>query len=407
MHKYTEINELIIKHLKQELTPEEAASLKAWIEQSDVNRRFFARIDDNRALMAEVRALADGKKLDLDAAWARIKAVGWETPVAGTPKRVIKWWPYAAAAAVLIAVVSISLLQQTDKPAAPPVVVQSVPEDPQPKTHNAYLTLENGERIDLDSLANGLVATQGNTQVVKNKDGALRYMGGTATSLKTIYNKVTVPKGSDVVYLQLSDGTKVWLNAASSIRYPVAFNEAERKVDITGEAYFEAAPKPSATNGKEEKKRFIVNKDGMSVIVTGTRFNVNTYDNEENIKVTLLEGRVKVQSDQLERTIQPGQQAIVGNAKINVVNDVDLEQVMAWKEGKFVFNNTNIQLIMRQMERWYDLEPTRFENNEVKKWEFNGEVSRYSNASKVLQLLEKTGSVKFTVEGRKIVVKPL
>ena len=406
MHKYTEINELIIKHLKQELTPEEAATLKAWIEQSDLNRRFFARIDDNRALMAEVRALADGKKLDLDAAWARIKAVGWETPVADTPKRIMKWWPYAAAAAVLIAVVSISLLQQTDKPAAPPVVVQPVPEDPQPKTHQAYLTLENGERIDLDSLANGLVATQGNTQVVKNNDGALRYMSGTATSQKTIYNKVTVPKGSDVVYLQLSDGTKVWLNAASSIRYPVAFNEAERKVDITGEAYFEAAPAPklSATNGKEEKKRFIVNKDGMSVIVTGTRFNVNTYDNEENIKVTLLEGRVKVQSDQLERTIQPGQQAIVGNAKINVVNEVDLDQVMAWKEGKFVFNNTNIQLIMRQMERWYDLEKTEFRNEAIKQLAFNGAISRYNNASKVLELLEEAGALHFTIQGKKVIL---
>jgi transmembrane sensor len=404
--KYTEINELILKHLKQELTPEESATLSTWIEQSDLNRRFFARINDSPALMAEVRALAEGKKIDLDAAWARIKAVGWETPVADTPKRVIKWWHYAAAvAAVVIVSVGIFLFRQTDKPAAP-VVVQTVPQDPIPNTHKAYLTLDNGERIDLDSLANGLLATQGNTQVVKYDDGALRYMGGKETSSKTIYNKVTVPRGSDVVYLQLSDGTKVWLNAASSIRYPVEFNEADRKVEITGEAYFEAAPalKRSAKNG--EKKRFIVNKGGMNVIVVGTRFNVNTYDNEENIKVTLLEGRVKVQSHQLEKNIQPGQQAIVANAKINIVDDVDLEQVMAWKEGKFIFSNTNIQLIMRQMERWYDLEPTRFENNEVKQWEFNGEVSRYSNASKVLQLLEKTGSVKFSIDGKKIVVKP-
>jgi ferric-dicitrate binding protein FerR (iron transport regulator) len=109
----------------------------------------------------------------------------------------------------------------------------------------------------------------------------------------------------------------------------------------------------------------------------------------------------------LEQIIQPGQQAIVNEAKINVVSDVDLQQVMAWKDGKFVFNNTNIQMIMRQMERWYDLAPTRYENDAVKKWEFNGEISRYNNASKVLQLLEKTGSVKFTVEGRKIVVRPL
>ena len=123
--------------------------------------------------------------------------------------------------------------------------------------------------------------------------------------------------------------------------------------------------------------------------------------------MTLLEGSVKVQSEKGERTIQPGQQAVLSDASIKVMNDVDLEQVMAWKDGKFVFNNTNIQLIMRQMERWYDLDVTRYDNENVKKWEFNGEISRYNNASKILQLLEKTGSVKFKVEGKKITVTPL
>jgi ferric-dicitrate binding protein FerR (iron transport regulator) len=146
----------------------------------------------------------------------------------------------------------------------------------------------------------------------------------------------------------------------------------------------------------------------MRVVVLGTKFNVNAYENEENIKVTLLEGSVKVQSEAgsqiIEKKIKPGQQAILNKSTINVVDDVDIEQVMAWKDGKFVFNKTNIQGIMRQMERWYDLEPTRYSNDGVKQWAFNGEISRYNSASKVLQLLEKTGSVKFTVEGKKIVV---
>jgi ferric-dicitrate binding protein FerR (iron transport regulator) len=188
----------------------------------------------------------------------------------------------------------------------------------------------------------------------------------------------------------------------------VVFSSDERNVEITGEAYFEVAKAPSnSPNGGLRKKVFIVSKGNLNVTVLGTKFDVNTYGNEDGIKVTLLEGSVKVQRKQLEQIIQPGQQAIVNEAKINVVSDVDLQQVMAWKDGKFVFNNTNIQMIMRQMERWYDLAPTRYENDAVKKWEFNGEISRYNNASKVLQLLEKTGSVKFTVEGRKIVVRPL
>nr|WP_236065503.1 FecR family protein [Niastella soli] len=237
-------------------------------------------------------------------------------------------------------------------------------------------------------------------KVEKKDNGALSYSSdGLASSEKPLYNKVTVPKGSDVVYLQLSDETKVWLNAESSIRYPVAFKENERKVEITGEAYFEVA--------KSKGKRFVVSKGNMSVQVLGTKFNVNTYENEADIKVTLLEGSVKVQQEQSQKIIKPGEQAVVNGAKINVVSDVDLHQVMAWKEGRFVFNNTNIQLIMHQMERWYDLGPTQFENEAVKQWEFNGEISRYSNASKVLELLEKTGAVKFTVEGKKIVVRPL
>lgn len=402
MDKYTEINTLILRHLKQEITPEETATLNAWVEESEQNRQFFNRINNAPALMDEVRALSEGKKMDLDAAWARVKAVGWEQSETPEPAKVItiKWWQYAVAVSVLLIATTVTyLLQQANKPAPTPAVVQTTPHDAVPKTNKAYLTLENGKTIVLDSLQSGLLATQGTTNVVRQKDGVISYSGGKAPDQKLIYNTITVPRGSDVVYLQMSDGSKVWLNAASSIRYPVAFSADERKVEITGEAYFEVT--------KSETRNFIVSKGDMRVTVLGTRFNVNTYENEENIKVTLLEGSVKVQQEEVERIIKPGQQAVVNAAKINVVNDVDLQQVMAWKDGRFIFNNTNIQMIMRQMERWYDLEPTRYENNDVKQWEFNGEISRYSNVSKILQLLEKTGSVKFTVDGKRITVRPL
>jgi len=329
----------------------------------------------------------------------------------------LTWWRYAAAAAVLVLFVSIGayVWRKSRRPSAPAIVQTPLPVDVKPITSHATLTLDNGTTIVLDSLKTGLLATQGNSKVVKQQNGVLSYSAGEhGATGKLIYNTVTVPKGSDVVYLQLADRSRVWLNAESSIRYPVAFNEEERRVEITGEAYFEVASsnsggaygKPSTPNGG--KRSFIVSKGNMSVVVLGTKFNVNAYDNEENIKVTLLEGSVKVQSEAgnqvIEKKIKPGQQAVLNKSVIDIVNDVDIEQVMAWKDGKFVFNNSNIQLIMRQMERWYDLEPTRFQNVAVKQWAFNGEISRYSSASKVLQLLEKTGSVKFTVEGKKIVV---
>jgi ferric-dicitrate binding protein FerR (iron transport regulator) len=410
VENYKEIAGLLLKHIRQELSEEERTHLANWAGASALNAAFLDEISNTPALMAEVQAYEAGKLVDLDAAWKKMKALGWEVPVADEPtKKVIPltWWKYAAAAVIVLFVSIVAfVLLPSRKPSAPAVVQTPVQRDATPKSTHATLTLDNGKTIILDSVTTGLLATEGNTQVVKYSDGVLRYANGKNNNQKLIYNKITVPKGSDVVYLQLSDQTKVWLNAESTIRYPVSFSEEERKVEITGEAYFEVA---SAGAGDGSGKRsFIVSKGNMHVVVLGTKFNVNTYDNEENIKVTLLEGSVKVQSGPAgqvtEQKIKPGQQAIINKSGIDVNNDVDLQQVMAWKDGKFVFNNTNIQLIMRQVERWYDLEPTRFDNNDVKQWAFNGEVSRYSNASKVLQLLEKTGSVKFRVEGKKIIV---
>ncbi|MCS3800131.1 FecR family protein [Niastella sp. OAS944] len=407
MNEYTEINNLILRHLKQEITPEETATLNAWVEESEQNRQFFNRINNTPALMAEVKALSEGKKIDLDAAWARVKAVGWGQPISDGPAKVItiKWWQYAVAMAVLLMATTVTyVLQQANKTTPKPAVVQTTPHDAVPKTNKAYLTLENGKTIVLDSLQSGLLATQGTTKVMREQDGVISYSSSKAAEQKLIYNTITVPRGSDVVYLQLSDGSKVWLNAASSIRYPVAFSEEERKVEVTGEAYFEVTPSNSPKGGGL-KQRFIVSKGNMNVTVLGTRFNVNSYENEENIKVTLLEGSVKVQHERVERIIKPGEQAVVDGAKINVVSDVDLEQVMAWKDGKFLFDNTDLAAIMRQIERWYNVE-VNYQGDVLKQGiTLTGEISRYNNASQVLELLEATRLLDFTIDSKGITVK--
>lgn len=374
----------------------ESADLEDWLRESEKNRQFLKDLHNTPELMADVRTYGEEKNIDLRDAWKKMQTRGWE---ARHSTRIVKMkWRYMAAAAAVLLIVLISayLMRQSTKPATVPVIVKDAKQDAKPKSQHAYLTLDNGETIVLDSLQNGLVATQGNTQVVKYSDGVLRYANGKNNNQKLIYNKVTVPKGSDVVYLQLSDQTKVWLNAESSIRYPVAFSDDERKVEITGEAYFEVT--------KSQKSKFIVSKGNMNVVVLGTRFNVNTYDNESNIKVTLLEGSVKVQLEKAEKTIKPGQQAVLNKTNIDVLNDVDLGAVMAWKEGRFVFNNTNIQLIMRQMERWYDLDKTQFESEGVKQMAFNGAISRYNNASKVLELLEEAGALHFKIQGKKVIL---
>jgi transmembrane sensor len=400
VENYQKISELLIRHLRQDLTTEEKAELESWLQESPKNQQFLEEINNMPELLADVQAYREMKNPDLDTLWARLQEMGWDKrQVEEPPVRRMAWWRYAAAAVVILFVsTTVYFLTKPNKPLPKsPVVFKAIQSDAKPSTSQAYLELDNGERISLDSLQVGLLATQGNTKVERKENGVLSYSAGGDATGKVLYNKVTVPKGSDVVYLQLADQSKVWLNAGSSIRYPVEFSEEERKVEITGEAYFEVTKSPG--------KKFTVSKGNMNVVVLGTKFNVNTYENEENIRVTLLEGSVKVQSEKLERTIKPGQQAVINEARINVVEDVDLEQVMAWKEGKFVFKNTNIQGIMRQMERWYDLEPTEFKRDEDRQWAFNGQISRYNNASKVLQLLEETaGSVKFKIEGKKIIV---
>lgn len=271
--------------------------------------------------------------------------------------------------------------------------------DVTPGSNKAYLTLDDGRRIILDTTSNGELAQQGSMQIEK-KDGQVSYAvyNGASTD-EVLYNKVTVPNGGDVVPLELGDGSKVWLNAGSTISYPVSFDKAERKVEITGEAYFEVAG-----SADEKVTPFVVSKGDLVVTVLGTRFNVNGYANEDDFKVTLLDGSAKVQYRQSARIIKAGEQAIISNARISVTDSADLEQAVAWKNGIFQFNNANIKLIMRQMERWYDLTPTRYENQTDKNLNFSGAISRYNNASEVLKLLAKTGVVHFKIEGKKIIV---
>ncbi|MCS3800116.1 FecR family protein [Niastella sp. OAS944] len=398
MQQYDKIAALLIKRFtREELTSEELAYLEDWIQQNDKYREYIIDFNDPVWVAEQLRLYGEQKDLDLKKAWEKMEAMGWERIQAARiirMRRVVKY-VIGAAAVFLFLLIGTYLIRKPKQPEVP-LIVKDAKQDAKPTTQKAILTLDNGQTIVLDSLQNGLLATQGSTQVLRDKNGVLRYSHEKNNHQQLIYNKVTVPKGGDVVYLQLSEGTKVWLNAESSIRYPVAFSEDERKVEITGEAYFEVT--------KSQTKKFIVGKGSMNVMVLGTKFNVNTYDNEDNIKVTLLEGSVKVQTAQSERTIKPGEQAVVKNTSVDVITDIDVGMVMAWKAGKFVFNNTNIQLIMRQMERWYDLEKTEFKSNSVKELAFNGAISRYNYASKVLELLEEAGSIHFTIQGKKVIL---
>jgi ferric-dicitrate binding protein FerR (iron transport regulator) len=264
-----------------------------------------------------------------------------------------------------------------------------------PNTANAVLTLANGRKVILDSTGNGTLALQGAVNVIKLADGQIAYRG---TSKEVEYNTLSNPRGSKVISLLLADGSKVWLNAASSLKYPTAFTGKERKVEITGEAYFEVAHNPD--------KPFIVSKAGTSIKVLGTHFNVNAYDDESSLDVTLLEGSVSVVADHSLRpeVIKPGTQAQVKrNGNIQLDNSVDLNEVMAWKNGLFSFKGDDIQSIMRQVSRWYDVEVIF---KEPVKEKFYAEVSKSTNVSTLLEMLEATKAVQFKIEGNTITVMP-
>ena len=264
-----------------------------------------------------------------------------------------------------------------------------------PNTINAVLTLSNGQRIVLDSSGNGMIAAQGAVNVIKLSNGQIAYRG---SSKDIQYNTLNNPRGSRVISLMLADGSKVWLNAASSLTYPTAFVGNERKVEVTGEAYFEVAHNPD--------KPFIVSKAGTSIKVLGTHFNVNAYDDESSLDVTLLKGSVSVMDNHSmhPEVIKPGTQAQVKkNGNIQLDNSVDLNEVMAWKNGLFSFKGSDIQSIMRQVTRWYDVDVIY---KEPIKEKFYAEVSKSTNVSTLLEMLQATKAVRFKIEGNTITVTP-
>lgn len=264
-----------------------------------------------------------------------------------------------------------------------------------PAAVNAVLTLGNGQKIIIDSTGNGMLAMQGSVKVLKLADGQITYKG---TSKAVEYNTLSNPRGSRVIAITLADGSKVWLNTASSLKYPTAFTGNERKVEITGEAYFEVAHNPAMP--------FVVSKGGNNVQVLGTHFNINAYDDEQTMKVTLLEGSVRVHAagSPDPKMIKPGEQALVEKSgNIELLHSVNIDEVMAWKNELFSFSGVGMEGIMRQVARWYDVDVV-FEKEINEK--FYAEVSRSTNVSTLLKMLEATKSVEFSIEGKTIRVMP-
>jgi transmembrane sensor len=272
---------------------------------------------------------------------------------------------------------------------------QAIKKDLLPGSNKAILTLGNGSTIILDSSRKGQLAQQSGATIFKSDNGQISYKADVLSDHSIVYNTLTTPRGGQYKLL-LPDGTGVWLNAASSITYPTAFTGKERTVQVTGEVYFEVA--------KNTSMPFRVQVKQMEVSVLGTHFDINAYDEESSINTTLLEGAVKVSEGDRQELLQPGQQArLAGNGPIKILPGVDLDAVMAWKNGFFSFHHTDLQTVMRELARWYDVSIEY--RGDIPDMKFGGDISRSANASQVLHILEES-KIHFTIEGKKIIVTP-
>lgn len=386
------IKRIVDRYLSGEATPEERAILDEWYRSFDDRfAEVTADLDDSP------EQLRDRMHLRL------VEALNSEDVVPMSARR--STWIRAVAALLLLAGLGLGIRMiwfGVDTDAMPPKNVRADVQPLTPGSDRAWLRLADGSVVYLDSTAPGLLASEAGMQLEKKADGSIVYVSGQEVTMPAdtmVFNEISTPRGGQYQVI-LSDGTHVWLNAETTLRFPVVFRGEDRRVDLSGEAYFEVA--------RDQRRPFRVMTEGSLVEVFGTHFNVNAYADEAAVRTTLLEGRVGVRPstggpDMPLRMLSPGQQASVKiDGSVKVDDQADTEEAIAWKNGRFHFNSADIRAIMRQISRWYDAEVVFEGNPEL---HFTGQITRRDEVSRVLQMMELTGEVRFRIEGRRIYVK--
>jgi transmembrane sensor len=390
------IKEIAARFLNGTATEEEAAQLHQWYD---------AWVDEETIIQADTEdpAIIEARMLSRMLEQVRAKDPS-PAPVVHLPKR--RWWKVVVAAAVIMALgFTLFLWQQKyTHNTYSTLAASDTTSVIKPGIDKAMLILADGRQVVLDTTATGIVSKQGNTTII-NGNGQLSYAGTNGQHEETTYYN-TVKTGSGNQYqLVLPDGSHVWLNAASMLRFPTRFNGKERVVELTGEGYFEVT--------KNASMPFHVQVNNMEVEVLGTHFNVNAYDDEDAIKTTLLEGSVKVQSapdsyrDGKENSVllKPGEQTSFSrSSQLSKPIPVQTEEVVAWKNGLFQFTDASITTVMRQVARWYNVEVV-YQGN-VQQEIFSGTIPRAAGITQLIKILELTKTVKVNIEGRKLMIAP-
>ena len=417
MDQPIEIDPIVTKYIREEsLTSEEKIILQQWIGQGHGRQELLDRLRNDSAWTKE--NLIRIQNLPHDRIWTnvetRLQAEGyWQersetltaVPVIPAAKsQGVHWWRLIIAASVLVVTAGITLwsLKPHKVDTNNAVAATSVTGDVQPGGNKATLTLSDGRSIDLDSSANGVLANQGNTFVAKS-DGLLAY-NKAASEMPTsaTYNLLTTPRAGQFTLI-LPDGTKVWLNNASSLRYPVWFTGATREVDLTGEAYFEVA-KDAAHPFRVHIHDSPAGSDGGAIDVLGTSFNIMAYSDENAERATLVDGSIRYSHGGNSALLKPAEQSVLdAQGDLKTLHRVNVDEITAWKNGYFHFDHASLETTMRQLARWYDV--TVDYQSTIQPQEFMGKIQRNMPLSTVLKGLEGE-HVHFKLEGKKVIVTP-
>ncbi|KAF2516693.1 FecR family protein [Flavobacterium foetidum] len=365
---------LIIKKINDTLSPEEASIFAAWYNESDSNREYFERVKRNYE--------NDIEYINLGEAWKSInKRI--------SPKRNLRpYYKYAVAAAVVL-LIGIGYFAQTTN-SVPSVNVEKEVILTNRSENDIILTLADGSKVVLNDQKNGVVASQENVVITKDQDGQISYDDKAAPHPgKAQYNTLFIPHGR-IFQVKLPDGTKVWLNSKSYLKYPVEFVGDKRMVTLDGEAYFEVAKNPNSP--------FTVTTRSGNVTVLGTHFNVNAYTEDQSFVTTLDEGKVEVSEtgkDHASVVLTPGQQALSDKSSLKVKN-VAVGVYSAWKDGKIYFENENLKNILTKMAKWYDFN-VKFEQKSLEQIKFTGLVLKDQPLNDFLNIISKTSNIKYKI----------
>ncbi|MGV3642062.1 MAG: FecR domain-containing protein [Adhaeribacter sp.] len=384
---------LLRRYLAGELNPAEVAEMEQWLAAAPENRQLAEKLQHQQQVNQDLKNLSE---LDVNQAWAQVRARA-ENRLPATPA----WWQRpawrrlaAAVALLLLALGGLLFLERQPREMQTRAVLQPVR---QPSSDQATLTLENGEVLALDALAEGTVRTYPGLKISKHQGRVIYEISSRGAEKGVVgFHTISTPRGGQHELL-LPDGSRVWLNASSSLRFPSAFTGRWRQVELKGEGYFEVAP--------DKQHPFQVVVGNGKVQVLGTRFNVMAYEEEKIVTTTLLEGAVALHRDGKLLELKPGQQGRweAGHSHL-LRGTADLEQALAWKNNLFYFNDAGLQTVMRQLARWYDVEIVYPET--VPQVHFNGQLSRSTSLVQVLDLLQRSGGIRLELHGRQVRVNP-